>query len=671
MTKPTFEIHPRIGVARVGNSPTEFYLAPETTGGTPIACDAAGTPVSTPGALRYKDRTGAIKRQAARFKIFRHTADGARAEVVVGAEGVRAIEWTVHVANKKAVWYGFSELVGDLMFGEGNSYAAQHVPLRNASVKDRRTLIIDPGPRTLSTPGARATFDRYSIPDDYPHGNFPPTDLTPQAINTLGEMRIDPDGRLLVLGAFGNNGGPPGTTITSYAGASGFFDDIADGYVLATVVLDDGTRLPLEPAYVLIGSPKYAPELVNIVTLDDNAYDVAVRYLGYAPELYQGRPTAAASAAAYDPLAGFNPDYRPNYARDIEPLFRRMRDYRWVAQIPGMVAFSLPTFDPADASPATAAQRQRWFRYLRVPVTPENVAWVNDIPNGPNTLFAPDGVPLMPLQSGDNSVTNTLIFKFLTLTPTQYFFMSQWARGCFDVGPPPPERDGVDTLDRQVLGNCVGGPLSPGIETTWVTRNPSIYSAPFRLKIAHWKGDPAGLAAWYRGEGLATDNDVQRGGGLEPGDLTKQMAIPWQADFFDCTVQTPNMVDPAINQSLTHDGVQVPPSYYVYWWPPQAPMHVTAGSRDPLAQVLDGFVSAPPVFSADSSGTYGVMNNYNIVAAGQPVPYARGVSSFNQMLVSWKDLGFVVNEATAEYPSFVESERSTGFLAQGVVTGEK
>ena len=35
----TYKIHPGIGIARLGNSDTEFYLAPETPAGLPMECD--------------------------------------------------------------------------------------------------------------------------------------------------------------------------------------------------------------------------------------------------------------------------------------------------------------------------------------------------------------------------------------------------------------------------------------------------------------------------------------------------------------------------------------------------------------------------------------------------------------------------------------------------------
>ena len=52
----SFSIHPKIGVARLGNSTTEFYLGPETTGGLPIECDAGGNPIMVNGRPKCVDK---------------------------------------------------------------------------------------------------------------------------------------------------------------------------------------------------------------------------------------------------------------------------------------------------------------------------------------------------------------------------------------------------------------------------------------------------------------------------------------------------------------------------------------------------------------------------------------------------------------------------------------
>ncbi|WP_116141739.1 CTQ-dependent lysine 6-oxidase LodA [Trinickia diaoshuihuensis] len=671
-----FSIHPKVGVARIGNSKSAFYLGPESTGGLPLECDAGGNPTVPDGkpieVSRFKDAVGGIKRQAARFKIFEHLSDGSHAEVTLADPRVARIEWTAHIANKKPIWYTFSELQGDLEFGDWNSYEKQHVPLNNADETDhekRKKLMIDPGPRTVTAPGDRQAFSRYTPPANYAHFSFPPTTLHP-SIDTLGEIMMDDDGRLVLLGGFGNSAGM--SPLSNFRGAQEWWDDVSDGYVGATVYLKDGTVVDLEPAWVIVGSPKFAPELVNIVTLDDTVYDISVRLLDYAPELYDATAWPG-NPERYDPIAGFNTEYRPNFERDIKPIIERPGAYRWVAHTPTMSEFSHPAFDVRDGSDTNAAARKRYFSYFRVPVPPESYRFIDEVENGPNTLMSQDGVPLMPLNSGDNSVTNTLIYKFLTLTPTQYFFLHQWAEGKFDLGPAAPDLRGeVTELDRSVLGNVVGGPFSPGIETSWIVRSPKLYRKPFCYDIAHWSGNLEALATHYGQHGLSLTSDPQDGHGVEPGDLTKRMAIPWQADFFDCTIQTPNALDPAVNQSA--DGVQIAPTYYVYWWPPQSPMHVVAGDMDPGNQVLDGYVCAQPVQIGGNNGlTLNIQSQsgFSLTAAGQPVDYSRGINSFGQMTSAWKDLGFIVNIGTEDYQNFVESERNTNYLAQGAGLGIK
>lgn len=52
---------------------------------------------------------------------------------------------------------------------------------------------------------------------------------------------MDQDGNLIALGGFGEVTGSGG--ITSFRGAGGYRDDIADGYLLATVHLKKGASI--------------------------------------------------------------------------------------------------------------------------------------------------------------------------------------------------------------------------------------------------------------------------------------------------------------------------------------------------------------------------------------------------------------------------------------------
>ncbi|MEP7218167.1 MAG: CTQ-dependent lysine 6-oxidase LodA, partial [Bacteroidota bacterium] len=588
----------------------------------PIACDQNGNAITTGGqsepVRQFKDSEGRIKRQAARFRVFRYDdaiPNDPGTEITINSPEVEQIVWTAHIANKKAVWYQFSELEGDLMLGEQNSYQARHVPLRNPHVVGpaRMKEMIDPGPRTLNGAGQRALFSKDTIPTGYIHGSFPkgnPSQGLP--IRTLGEMITDADGRLLVLGGYGNAGG--NSPIDTFAGADGWHDDISDGPVSCQLHLKSGEVIEMG-AWVLAGSPKFAPELVNIVTLSDIMYDVGVRDMNLVPEMYSG--------------GVWNREYMANFDRDIAPIIERPMDYMWVANVQPMLGFTAPRFNVRDASEASRVYRETYFGYFRKREEPDKFF------SGPGDA----GIPLMPLDSGSNSVSNTLIDKFLCLTETQYFLLEQWAAGKFDNGRPEPT-PGVHPLDVASVGNCVGGPMCPGIEVTWSTRNRPIYEAPYRLLHAHDE-------AYYFANGLSTTHDECAGGGCEPGDLTKRMAIPWQADFFQCTVQFVNFTNDNVNKL---NDIPLPPTYYAYWWPPQSPMYVLSGALSVEEQTAAG------------------------VPAGFQVYYPRGINSFSQMIMAWSYLGFIVNQNHDEmgsmFPSFTEVERNHDmFQATSVAVG--
>ncbi|MDQ3287609.1 MAG: CTQ-dependent lysine 6-oxidase LodA [Pseudomonadota bacterium] len=605
----TYLLSPSIGIARLGNSPTDFYLSPERIGGLPLECDANGN--ATDDAFSsFKDDSGRIKRQAQPFRILRTTDNTNYEELTLESKDVTSIEWTVHLANKKAAWYQFSELQGNLLLGPDNSYANQKVALRNNTVTDpsaRQKLIIDPGPRTVTGANQSVEIGRDNIPSDYPHGSFPSArPLYGWPVNSLGTLKTDSAGRLLVLGGYGRAGGDE--PIQSYGGADTWYDDIADGPVYCTLKLSDGSEVNLS-GWVTCGSPDFAPEIVNISNLDDTMFDVGVRCQNLVPEMYS-RDT-------------WNSDYIASYQRDILPIIQRISRYQWVSNVQSMSAFCSNVFDYRDSSAANAANREQYFSYFRKPTAYTS----NGIQGQSSTLFSDDNLPMMPLNSGSNSVNNVDIEKFLTLDQTQYFLLSQWAAGKFIDEQDYLPRAGACSATAAAVGNCVGLPMCPGIEMTWSMQNPAIYAAPYRI-AQH--GDEAS----YRCSGLAPSRDETEGGGCEPGDLTKRMAIPWQADFFNCTIQYVNFSDPDINKV---NGMPLPPSYYAYWWPPQAPW-----------DVLTGDLTANGQAAAHTP-------------AGLQVNYARGINSYVQMITEWSYLGFIRNQtsgaARESFPYMVETER--------------
>jgi hypothetical protein len=638
----TFRIHPAIGIARLGNSPTSFYIAPEEAGALPIECDQDGNPTVKDGKVvrvaSFKSR-GLIRRQAARFRVlvYDDTTPGGR-EVAVGDtfdivdehSGQRLtvriddIQWTVYLANKKASWYEFKETAGE------HGYAPDH-KLRNADVtntQDRQQLIIDPGPRSVQfkNPKARrAEFDAAGGPT-----SFPPA-LSPNAIATLGTIictQQDQHNRLLVLGGFGNSGtmltGFGNPKIQAYANNDGWFDDISDGPVTATfkytlLKIDDqpapaNARRPKlgadDPAWVIVGYPRYAPEIVDIVTMDDLVFDVAVRNFAYVPYLYGvppfdgsvAAPDDAQALAAWRRRAQWNPQYRPYFWRDIWPILKRPIDYQFVMDKdatfggnphdtdPGgnfdATVLSIPPHEGED--PAEAAQRRakRQFLYgvLRKPGH-ENELLVTPDPLNPNyRLFQ------MPLLCGDNPLSNEVPAKFLRLTDTMLFLLGQWANGLFidekregiDPAPQPPGAGAV--LDRGALSGGLGGSFCPGGEASWIMRNPAIYAAAYR--IAHGSPSPGALSQPAALPGGAPANAADLSTGLEPGDITKYNAVPWQADFNECSNQNVDVTYAGWNQiepDSTGDPVAAV-AQLTYWWPAHRPMWVNGAPWSPTAQ---------------------------------------------------------------------------------------
>jgi L-lysine 6-oxidase len=589
-----FSIHPSVGVARLGNSPNQICLSPTTIGGLPYDADKQGNaigPIST-----FKDPAGLIKRQGQPFRLFQDNGN----ELTLDSPNVVSIEWTVHLANKKAAWYQYKELQGNLLYGDANSYTNLNVPLRNADITDRQSLIFDPGPRTITGRHQAVPFTQDTAPLGYPV-RYPPSLPIGQHVTTLGDLRTDKLGRLVVLGGYGNAGG--NKTLDSYGGADSWYDDISDGPVYCTVTFKDGSPAVSLSAWVVVGSPDFAPEIVNISSLSDTMFDVGVRAFSLVPDIYDN--------------GNWNVNYQANFQRDILPIIQRIGRYQWVANVQPMMAFASNVFDFSDNSDANAANRQNYFAYFR---------------HGAGKF------PMMPLNSGSNSVSNVNVMKFMALDATQLFLLRQWAAGKF-VSTPDYKPYPVFPLDAASVGNCVGLPMCPGIEVTWNMQNPAVYAAPYVIR-------QFGDEALYLKQGLTPNRDECEGGGCEPGDLTKRMACPWQADFFQCTFQYINFTIPEVNKitvtkrepdgTLSPLRMPLPPTYFTYWWPPQSPWDVLVGEFTDEKQAQTH------------------------VPAGKQVNYARGINSFVQMVQHWSALGFVrnLNGGDSGFPYIVETERN-------------
>lgn len=240
---------------------------------------------------------------------------------------------------------------------------------------------------------------------------------------------------------------------------------------------------------------------------------------------------------------------KPSFTKDVYPILSRAIAMGWVSAVVGSNHEPLlPAFGP-DADPELSAHI---FSHLRDPALAPNETAAGNMPRLWSDYY-PDG-------------------HGLSLTPTQYEIVKRWADGDFfndwKGRPAPPSPDVTPSgLDRAALEACVGVAFYPGLEASWLLRDHYDFMEPFRL------------AHTFR----------------QPGDVTKQMAVPWQADFNDCM----------------QDGEYG-------WWPSHRPDDVFP----------DG--------------------------AKKQVPWTRDlVESREDMVQSWHRLGFVLKKGTRH----VETER--------------
>jgi len=374
----TYRIHPAIGIARVGNS-DEYFIGPERMGERP----------DPPGG--FKDSQCRVKRQAARFRIFAHHDDGTSEEIT---DAQAEITWTVHVANRKA---GYS--------GRGN-------------IEPAADLAIDPGARSIAAPNQSQAFDTGRIR----FGGGAAVTVP------LGEMRTDVDNRLLVLGGRGHSASPGGNGIVSFWGNPGWYDDIADGPVSASIRLRSDNSAPsVVGAWIITAPPKFAPHQDSVTTLHDRILQAMVD-AGLATA-----PTAT------------------SYTQDIYPILQRTRDIRSVSPN-GAHNWT----EPVVAMPL----RQAIFERLKP-------------------------VGNMPALAGSDSALTPIQYAHMQRWKDDSGFSNDW------TGVPAPEPSVTPAgMDRAALDATVGAAFYPGIEAGGLNAgqrpilDASLYAEAFRINHA-------------------------------------------------------------------------------------------------------------------------------------------------------------------------------------------
>jgi L-Lysine epsilon oxidase N-terminal/L-lysine epsilon oxidase C-terminal domain len=561
----TCKIHPGIGIARLGNSQTEFFIGPEIPG------------VFEPPVGGYKEagNPAAVKRQAARFRIYGYDSHGKVVQEITADEA--QIEWTVHLANKKAEWHEFQGPDGEQSFLTS--------PRRNSDIANRRSLILDPGADTVT-----GRNDRKEL-SDLLRVAQPPLNVT------LGEIRTDDKGRLLVLGGLGRSGSwKPANSIINYANNNGWFDDVSDGPVAAKVTLNNGRHVTVAPSWVIVAPPDFAPAISNVVTLYDVLYEVALARNFIAPPA------------------------RISFKKHILPILSRPVLLQWVNSTAftghgvgkkGDFLTNAKWRDLSNNSSQAHDLRKRVFSRLRNP---------NLDPQSQEAIKQADEffMPRLSGDRGDESEGN--VGTFLTLTKTQYEWMEQWVEGNFDAdGDNLSNAIDPEGLDRAALEACAGGAFFPGIESGWFMRRASIYKEAFRIDHDYLdEFDPAHTK-------------------IGAGDISKRMAIPWQADFFECRQD---------------------------WWPAQRPDDVlTLANFEEVRQLdieLANLTPGTTAFQKKKTKRDKIWARRLLWARSLPQDSPAGD---NEMVKQWSRLGFIVDRKDGTpfdlngQPQFVETER--------------
>lgn len=399
----TFRIYPPIGIARLGNSAQEFFIASESVDslGTEISASGVELPVAS-----FKDGNHAVKRQAARFQILEFNAEHPEGQPFSLPEGANLF-WRVRLANIK-----------DAVKRLPGPPSKPIIPALDPARLDRS---IDSGWSVVQSGGGRVELG----------GRYLKTDVY------LGEAWTDDHNRLLVLGGRGKSGSPEGAPIGNEPEGGGFynnrgwFDDVADGPIAAEIVLKDGSRIAVEPAWLIVAPPDFAPGVRGVTTLYDVIVDVAA-----------GKGWLSLSSV-------------PNFGAHIRPLIERTRALRWVNDTHDWSSISADWETLADDSDAAAA--------LRDQVSKE----------------------ILALESA---------FRKYVLPEWQRKYLKLWASGRFDRES-PAQLSLAEQLTKAPLDGTIGQGFFPGIEAGRLVTEPSIYSTPFDFRFDHSFIQPGWLTA--------------------------------------------------------------------------------------------------------------------------------------------------------------------------------
>ncbi|KAG8993009.1 hypothetical protein FRB90_000814, partial [Tulasnella sp. 427] len=555
--KPTdiayVDIYPPIAIARVGDS-EDWFLGPEVPGIDPLPKKG------------FRDKDHKIRRCAPRFRIYAFDEHAnVLGEINLKTDPRYSVEWTVRVANKKAAWVLFR-----------GQYEEETFRLRNESIqpwpKDEQGNDIhdyghcDTRDRLIIDSGLKSVSGRKSGPVTL-QGEFRGAKAVPITVK-LGSIQTDDLGRLIVVGSDGRacsidhaDKAPEDQPFLKDGLFSNndWFDTMSDGHVTAKVRFDDHgnqKEIPVKNRSTVITAP---PHFAHGNHCPTTLYELI-------EDIYERQKRSKADAGEDVAKVLY-------YYEHIDPLFKRMYMNSWTnfraneGHGPRRAKFFLDNPELSDPASKYTEAREYIFNRVRAPVIKKNPERLptaqNPVPEWDESNFALRSkqayIYWMPRLGGNNSDMPESIKdtandanRWASLTQLQHDRLENWSKGNFMTGEKPKVYTSFDdiplveqpsALTFAALEWSVGAPMYPGIECYWIAEFGEMYdlNQPFSYRF----GEKA-----------------------QPGDLTRGLALPWQADFYMCnthwwpSVRPDNIVTEEyftqVQQSFQHEHHNIP-----------------------------------------------------------------------------------------------------------------
>lgn len=487
-----YRIHPSVGVARMGDSEHAYFIgreAPSDRFEPDLKTIPGKSAAKLPGhaSFPFRDKDKKLAKQGARFRVFcyEYQIPFSNMSLMPQDKGLPDRVWEVTAADYTIEWT---------------------VEVANLKSRDGATMRPNrPDPRTFKT--SVATDLNATTVKTFTGKGTPPDRLD------LGAAFLELEGHLVVLGSGGQSRGIPSLATAHSPGLrwKNWEDTAADGHVRAFITpkatssYPDKNETPQQAtgATVIIGVPAYGMDTVPSV----NLYHLALNHA--LTSWSQTHGSLFSKAFHTDPVT---------YHGNIEPILKTYVSNRYVSD-QARAAHSISSYKSLK-SPPVPGRAALYYALLRAPwdtknLEPEDI-WASpqhgprERTPGPGTFNPYENVsdPLMPK------------LLYLALPELIHKWFGTWSKaatpagnqGLFDRSA-SDAREKAWFLDMAHMMHISAGSFYPGIEAGRDVHN-----------YNKWTADWGALGAHV---------DVRWTGGV--GEITQNLAVPWQSDFVACT----------------------------------------------------------------------------------------------------------------------------------------